>query len=142
MNPIKERLLEYEEDFKLLGDDNAIVEYIIELGKDNEALPSEDKNDDTLVKECSSKAWLISECKDNKLYIKAEGESALAKGMIAFLLDLYSGRDVDDILEFDPKELYSVGLDRLLSPVRQQGLEAFLGYLYRFAKECKEGKNG
>ncbi len=140
MNPIEEKLLEYKENFALFGDDNEIVEFIIELGKNNTPLPKELKSDETLVKGCSSKAWLVMECEKGVVKIIAEGESALAKGMIAMLLDLYSGQRAEDILDFDPKKLYDIGLNRLLSPVRQQGLEAFLGYLYRFAKECKEGK--
>ena len=142
MSTIQERLNQYKEDFAWLGDDNEKVEYIIDLGKKNTPLPPELKNDDTLVKGCSSKAWIVMECRDGKVHIEAEGESALAKGMIALLLSLYNDRPAEEILAFDPKELYTLGLDALLSPVRQQGLEAFLGYVYNFAQECKEQSNG
>jgi len=142
VNPIDKRLDEYIEDFKWLGDENEKVEFIIEMGKNNTPLPSEEKNDDTLVKGCSSKAWLVMDCKDGVLEIKAEGESALAKGMIALLLSLFNQQKAKDILDFNPKRLYELGLDKLLSPVRQQGLEAFLGYVYGFAKECEEKNSG
>ena len=142
MNPIDKRLDEYIEDFKWLGDENEKVEFIIEMGKNNIPLPSEEKNDETLVKGCSSKAWLVMECKDGMVDIKAEGESALAKGMIALLLSLFNHQKAKDILDFNPKRLYDLGLDKLLSPVRQQGLEAFLGYVYGFAKECEEKNSG
>jgi len=142
MNPIEAKLNAYKEDFKWLGDDNEKVEFIIEMGKKNTPLPPELKNDDTLIKGCSSKAWIVMECNDGVVHIRAEGESALAKGMIALLLDLYNDQKAEDILAFDPKKLYELGLDALLSPVRQQGLEAFLGYLYGFAQKCKEQSNG
>ncbi len=142
MNPIEARLNAYKEDFQWLGDDNEKVEYIIDLGKKNTPLPPEQKNDETLVKGCSSKAWIVMECRDGIVHIEAEGESALAKGMIALLLSLFNDRKAEDILAFDPKALYTLGLDALLSPVRQQGLEAFLGYVYGFAKECKEKSHG
>jgi len=142
VNSIDKRLDEYIEDFKWLGDENEKVEFIIEMGKKNTPLPSEEKNDDTLVKGCSSKAWLVMDCKDGVLEIKAEGESALAKGMIALLLSLFNQQKAKDILDFNPKRLYELGLDKLLSPVRQQGLEAFLGYVYGFAKECEEKNSG
>jgi len=142
VNPIDKRLDEYIEDFKWLGDENEKVEFIIEMGKNNTPLPSEEKNDETLVKGCSSKAWLVMDCKDGVVEIKAEGESALAKGMIALLLSLFNRQKAKDILDFNPKRLYDLGLDKLLSPVRQQGLEAFLGYVYGFAKECEEKNSG
>jgi cysteine desulfuration protein SufE len=142
MNPIEEKLNSYKEDFKWLADDNDKVEFIIEMGKKNQPLPPEKKNDETLVKGCSSKAWLVMECRDGVVHMEAEGESALAKGMIALLPDLYNDRKAEDILAFDPKKLYDLGLDALLSPVRQQGLEAFLGYVYGFAQKCKEQSDG
>jgi len=142
MNPIEEKLNAYKEDFTWLADDNEKVEYIIDLGKKNLPLDPAEKNDTTLVQGCSSKAWLVMECEDGVVHIRAEGESALAKGMIALLLDLYNHRKAEDILAFDPKKLYELGLDALLSPVRQQGLEAFLGYVYSFAQKCKEQRNG
>jgi cysteine desulfuration protein SufE len=142
MNPLEKKLEAYKEDFAWLGDDNEKVEFIIEMGKKNVPLKPEEKNDTTLVKGCSSRAWLVMECKDGKVHIRAEGESALAKGMIALLLDIFNDQKAEDILAFDPKKLYDLGLDALLSPVRQQGLEAFLGYLYGFAKKCKEQNDG
>ena len=142
MNTIEQKLNDYKEDFTWLADDNEKVEYIIDLGKKNPPLNPAEKNDDTLVKGCSSRAWLVMECKDGKVHIKAEGESALAKGMIALLLSLFNDRTAEEILAFDPKQLYTLGLDTLLSPVRQQGLEAFLGYVYGFAQKCKEQING
>jgi cysteine desulfuration protein SufE len=142
MNPLEKKLEAYKEDFAWLGDDNEKVEFIIEMGKKNVPLKPEEKNDTTLVKGCSSRAWLVMDCKDGRVHIRAEGESALAKGMIALLLDIFNDQKAEDILSFDPKKLYDLGLDALLSPVRQQGLEAFLGYLYGFAKKCKEQNDG
>lgn len=142
MNPLEKKLEAYKEDFAWLGDDNEKVEFIIEMGKKNVPLAPDEKTDETLVKGCSSRAWLVMECKDGRVHIKAEGESALAKGMIALLLGIFNDQKAEDILAFDPKKLYDLGLDALLSPVRQQGLEAFLGYVYGFAKKCKEQNDG
>ena len=142
MNPLEKKLEAYKEDFAWLGDDNEKVEFIIEMGKKNVPLAPDEKTDETLVQGCSSRAWLVMECKDGRVHIKAEGESALAKGMIALLLGIFNDQKAEDILAFDPKKLYDLGLDALLSPVRQQGLEAFLGYVYGFAKKCKEQNDG
>ncbi len=140
MNPIEKKLAVYREDFSFLEDATQKAEFIIELGKSNTPIPSELKTDENLVQGCASKAWLILRCEEGRAVMQAEGDSALAKGMIALLLDLFNGQKAEDILHFDPKKLYELGLDSLLSPVRQQGLEAFLGYLYGFAKKCEEEK--
>ncbi|NPA82055.1 MAG: SufE family protein [Epsilonproteobacteria bacterium] len=136
---MQEQLEAYKEDFELLGDKDAIVEYILDMGRQNDmTLSPEEKNDKTLIKGCSSPAWMVEECKDGKVHFRVEGSSSLAKGMIPLLLKIFNDRTPDEILSFDPNELYSLGFDKILSPTRLQSMEAFLKRIYDFAKKCKE----
>ena len=136
---MKEVVEKYKEDFDLLGDPDAIVEYILDLGKENPmTLKPEEKNDKTFIEGCSSPAWMVEECKDGKVHFRVEGSSSLAKGMIPLLLKIFNDRTPDEILSFDPHELYSLGFDKILSPTRLQSMEAFLKRIYDFAKKCKE----
>ena len=57
------------------------------------------------------------------------------------LLKIFNNRTPDEILSFDPKKLMDMGVMELLSPVRQQGLEAFLNVIYTYAKQCKGEEN-
>lgn len=133
-------LQRYKEDFELFETGNEKLEYIFELGKKHTTLPEEEKNDDTFIHGCASPAWLAAECRDGKLILRGEGTSEMAKGMLTLLLDIFSDRDSDEILSFNPKELEQLGIVELLSPVRQQSMEAFLNKVYSYAKACKEGK--
>jgi cysteine desulfuration protein SufE len=136
---MKEVVEKYKEDFDLLGDPDAIVEYIIDLGKENPStLEPHEKNDETFIQGCSSPAWMVEECKDGKVHFRVEGSSSLAKGMIPLLLDIFNDRTPQEILSFDPKELNKLGFDKILSPTRLQSMEAFLRRIYGFAKKCKE----
>ena len=60
--------------------------------------------------------------------------------MLALLLDIFGNRPVDEVLAFDPAKLQEMGIIELLSPVRQQSLEAFLKKVYTYAQRCK-GEN-
>lgn len=134
-----EQLEAYKEDFSLLGDKDAIVEYILDLGKQNDMrLKPDEKNEKTLIKGCSSPAWMVEECKDGKVHFRVEGSSSLAKGMIPLLLKIFNDRTPDEILSFDASKLHELGFDKILSPTRLQSMEAFLKRIYSFAKECKE----
>ena len=136
---MEETLQKIKEDFELLGDPNAIVEYILEMGEQNEMkLPPELKNEKTKIHGCASDAWMVGECKDGKVHFIVEGSSELAKGMIPLMLQIFNDRTPDEILAFDPKKLYELGFDKILSPTRLQGMEAFLKRIYTFAKKCKE----
>ncbi len=135
---IEETIARYKEDFDLFPAANDKLEYIFDLGKKHTTLPEEEKNDDTFVHGCASAAWLVGECKDGKLVLRGEGTSEMAKGMLTLLLDIFNNRTPDEILNFDPAKLQELGIIELLSPVRQQSLEAFLNMVYTYAKKCKE----
>ena len=141
MSTLEEALERYKEDFELFETPEQKLEYIFELGKRHTTLPEEEKNDATFIEGCASPAWLVPECKDGKLYLRGEGTSEMAKGMLTLLLDIFSGRTPDEILSFDPKRLGELGIVELLSPVRQQSLEAFLNKVYAYAKACKEAQS-
>jgi cysteine desulfuration protein SufE len=140
MQTIQEVVATYKDDFDLFEDANSKLEYIFDLGKQHTTLPSEQKNDATFIEGCASPAWLVGECKDGVLILKGEGSSEMAKGMLTLLLDIFSNKKIDNILNFNPQDLSALGIIELLSPVRQQSLEAFLNKVYTYAKLCKEGK--
>jgi cysteine desulfuration protein SufE len=135
-----ETVARYKEDFDLFPSANDKLEYIFDLGKKHTTLPDEEKNDATYVVGCASDAWLMGECKDGVLILRGEGTSEMAKGMLALLLDIFGNRPADEILSFDPAKLHDMGIVELLSPVRQQSLEAFLKKVYAYAQKCK-GEN-
>ena len=139
MNTIDEVLNEYKSDFELFEDGNSKLEYIFDLGKRHTTLPENEKNESTFIHGCASPAWLVGECKDGVLVLRGEGTSEMAKGMIVLLMDIFSNKKADDILNFDPKRLNELGIVELLSPVRQKSLQAFLEKVYTYAKRCKEG---
>jgi len=138
---MQEQVELYKNDLNLFADKDAKMEYILDYGKEADKLASEYKIDDNIIKGCSSLAWVHKAYKDSKIYLEAEGDSIIAKGMLVMLLEIFNNRTPDEILSFDPKKLLDIGLMELLSPVRQQGLEAFLNVIYTYAKECKEGKH-
>ena len=137
---MEETVAHYKEDFDLFSTSNEKLEYIFDLGKKHTTLPDEEKNDATFVVGCASAAWLMGECKDGVLVLRGEGTSEMAKGMLTLLLDIFGNRTPDEILAFDPAKLHDMGVVELLSPVRQQSLEAFLKMVYMYAQKCKGKK--
>ncbi len=137
---IEKTIAIYKEDFDLFSSANEKLEYIFDLGKKHTTLKDEEKNETTYVNGCASDAWLVGECKDGKLILRGEGTSEMAKGMLTLLLDIFSNREPDEILNFDPQKLQEMGIVELLSPVRQQSLQAFLKMVYNYAKQCKDGE--
>ena len=136
---IEKTIAMYKEDFDLFPTANEKLEYIFDLGKKHTRLKEEERNEATFVHGCASEAWLMGECSDGTLILRGEGTSEMAKGMLTLLLEIFGNRTADDILNFDPMKLQELGIIELLSPVRQQSLQAFLKMVYSYAQRCKEG---
>lgn len=138
---MEEQLELYKSDLELFADKDEKMEYILDYGKGAGELDATDKVDENVIKGCASLAWLRKSYDGSKIFLEAEGDSIIAKGMLVMLLNIFNNRTPDEILSFDPKKLLDMGLMELLSPVRQQGLEAFLNVIYAYAKKCKEEEN-
>jgi len=135
---MSEQVKAYKEDLELFMSNDEKMEYILDFGHDAPTIDPQYKCDENIIKGCSSLAWLHKSFDGEKIHLEAEGDSIIAKGMLVMLLGIFNDRTPDEILAFDPNELKELGLLELLSPVRQQGLEAFLKLIYGYAKECKE----
>lgn len=135
---MQEQVQAYKKDLALFPDNDAKMEYILDYGKEAGTLDPKYKTEENRIKGCSSLAWLHKAYKDGRIELEAEGDSIIAKGMLVILLSIFNRRTPDEILAFDPAALMDMGVMELLSPVRQQGLEAFLNVIYGYAKACKE----
>ena len=141
MMTMQEQVEQFKNDLNLFSDKDSKMEYILDYGKEADELDAIDKTDENIIKGCSSLAWVHKAYKDSKILLRAEGDSIIAKGMLVMLLKIFNNRTPDEILSFDPKKLMDMGVMELLSPVRQQGLEAFLNVIYTYAKQCKGEEN-
>jgi len=139
---MQEQVEVYKNDLALFEDKDAKMEYILDYGKEATSLEAEYKTDENVIKGCSSLAWLHKEYKDGKIILQTEGDSIIAKGMLVLLLAIFNNRTPKEIFSFDTKLLLEMGVMELLSPVRQQGMEAFLNVIYTYAKECEEVNYG
>ena len=135
---MSEQVKAYKEDLDLFMGNDEKMEYILDFGHDAPCIDEQYKTDDNIIKGCSSLAWLHKSFDGEKIHLEAEGDSIIAKGMLVMLLGIFNDRTPDEILAFDPNELKEMGILELLSPVRQQGLEAFLKVIYGYARECRE----
>jgi cysteine desulfuration protein SufE len=96
--------------------------YIIDMGKQLQALPDEYKTDANRIHGCQSQVWIHIEERESKLYLQATSDAAIVAGLIAILLKVYSGRTPKEILAMPMNFLSETGLLQHLSPNRSTGL--------------------
>ena len=113
-------------DFSLFDNWLDRYQYLIDLGKTLEPLDDAEKTDDILLPGCQSKVWLIIEGDAGEVRIRANSDAAIVSGLIALLIQVYSGASAEQILNTQPEFIKAIGLQQHLSATRANGLHAML----------------
>jgi cysteine desulfuration protein SufE len=101
-------------------------QYLIDLGRKLPPLAEEEKTDDKLLTGCQSRVWLYLEGDADRITIRANSDAAIVSGLIALLIQVYSGCSARQIVETEPYFVRDIGLADHLSPTRANGLHAML----------------
>lgn len=110
------------EDFSFFDDWEERYRYLIDMGR---ALPQMDdslKNEETLVRGCTSKVWMLPDIQDGVFTFQADSDAHIVRGLIAVLMKVYQGRKVSELAGIDIGDAFHrIGLDTHLSPNRRNG---------------------
>ena len=121
--------------FEFLEDWTERYQYLIELGRQLPPFPEAKQIEANRVRGCQSGVWLICDPRDGNLDFAATSDSAIVAGIIALLLQVYSGRQPQQILATSPTFIDEIGLAEHLSPHRANGLALMLERIRAFATE-------
>ncbi len=101
-------------------------QYLIDLGRKLPALSDTEKTDDKLLSGCQSQVWLLLEGDASEVSIRANSDAAIVSGLIALLIEVYSGCTAQQIVNTEPYFIEEIGLSDHLSATRANGLHAML----------------
>jgi cysteine desulfuration protein SufE len=110
--------------------------YIIELGAALPPFPEAARTQANKVSGCVSQVWLTYTLKEGLLFFAGDSDSHLVKGLIAIVLDIYSQRSAEDIVQScEPEKiLEALKLDEGLTPQRSNGLHSFVRRIHCIAE--------
>ncbi|MGC9271569.1 SufE family protein [Acidiphilium sp.] len=108
-------------------------QFIIERGQCLPPYPDALKTEDRLVPGCQSRVWLEPIRHERKLYFAGASDAAIVAGLVALLLEVYSGRTPDEIRATPASFLKEWGLIGALSGNRGNGVAAMAERIQRFA---------
>lgn len=135
MKSLEETKKDIVEDFSLYDDWLDKYEYIIELGKNLPPFMESKKTDDRLIDGCQSRVWLDCELKDGKLWFSADSDALITKGIISLLVNVYSGREAQEVADDDFSFVKEIGLLENLSPTRANGLASMISTIKTLARD-------
>lgn len=137
MTTIDDIQQEIVETFELFDDWMDRYQYLIDLGKQLPALDPADRVDTNLVSGCQSQVWLVASGSSDKLTFQANSDAAIVSGLIALLLQIYSGRSAAEILDSKPWFVEKIGLADHLSLSRANGLASMLAKIQQHATAAR-----
>lgn len=120
-------------EFNALPDWEAKYSRIIELGRSLPAMPEGLKTEENRVRGCQSQVWLSAEIKDGTVRFIGDSDAAIVKGLVALLLEVYSGQSPQEILKQSPDFLQQLGLLNNLSQTRASGLVSMIKQIKFYA---------
>jgi cysteine desulfuration protein SufE len=133
----EQKFEEIKSDFEFLSDWEEKYRHIIDLGKALANIENEERNEITKVKGCASQVWLISEfdSNTNKIIFRGDSDSSLVKGLLALMINLYSGLGAAQIIDNPPQRVFDeLSLNEALTPNRANGLKSMANRMIEFAK--------
>jgi cysteine desulfuration protein SufE len=121
------------ERYRLIEDQQERLAAVTTRGKKWPAPRDEERVDTNLVPGCSSRVWLIGEMSDGVCRFRMDADSPLVKGLAALLCELYDGEAAAEIASTEPEVFETLGLARVLSPTRLNGVAQIRAVIRNFA---------
>jgi cysteine desulfuration protein SufE len=106
------------EEFKLFESWSERYEALIEFGRRLAPMPTSLRVDRNRIRNCHGDAWLAGMRRNRVLYLSAASEADVIAGLLAIVVEVYSGSAPDDILSHPLTVLEATGLRDRLSPHR------------------------
>ncbi|MCK5554902.1 MAG: SufE family protein [Alphaproteobacteria bacterium] len=125
---------ELVDNFSLFEDWEDRYNYLIDLGDSLPLMEDALKSEKTKVKGCISQAWMVMEWdKDNKIFLLADSDSRIVRGLIAILRILFHGKTAKEAQKIDINLIFkNLGLDQNLTPNRRNGFYAMVEQIHSF----------
>lgn len=121
-------------DFSMFEDWESKYEYMIDLGKNLSLIDPKYKTEQYLIKGCQSQVWLHADLEQDKVIFTADSDAIITKGIVAILINVFSGQKAIDILEANLDFIDKIGLKEHLSPTRANGLVSMIEQIKLYAK--------
>jgi cysteine desulfuration protein SufE len=120
-------LNEIQQTFSILDNWEDKYAYLIDLGRKLPAFSDENKNDNNLVRGCTSRVWMIINDNNGIINIKADSDAHIVRGLIALVIATYNGKKISEIKSVNMEMIFSeLGLSDHLSPNRRNGFFAMV----------------
>jgi len=130
----KQRLL--IEDLSPIHDPHDRLAAIVDRARQRRPLSADERVETHRVRGCVSHAWIIGELREGRCFFRCDADSPLVRGLLVLLCDFYSDAPPAEISATETTLLEELGLGRMLSATRLNGLQAAAATIRAFAAQA------
>ena len=123
------------DDFNMMGDSFGRYSYLVELAASMERMDPSEKNEENIVEGCQSRVWLSLKQEKGRIFIRADSDTLIIRGILFLLTEILSGRSAMEILSADLYFMKEAGITEALSPERRTGLAKVVETIMRYAEK-------
>jgi cysteine desulfuration protein SufE len=106
------------EEFSIFDDWSERYETLIDFGRRLAPMPTSLRVDRNRIRNCHGDAWLAGVRHEGRLFFSAASDADVVAGLLAIVVEVYSGSAPDEILSHPLFVLEATGLRHRLSPHR------------------------
>jgi cysteine desulfuration protein SufE len=126
------------DEFAFVGDWSDRYQTLIDVGRRLAPMPDRLKVDHNRIRNCQGEAWLAAEWQSGRMYLSAASDTGVVAGILAILVEVYSGHTPDDISGQPLTVLDAVGLTDHLSPHRRAAYREIISRLEKLARQMED----
>jgi cysteine desulfuration protein SufE len=136
MRPLA-RQEELIEQYSVIHDVQERMVLILDRARRLPPLAESEKTDAARVQGCVSRVWLRPECVEGRCQFRVDADSALVRGLAAFLCEMYEGATPSEAEDVEPHLMERLGIAANLSPTRLHGLAQVRRAIREFARAAQ-----
>ncbi|WP_147081324.1 SufE family protein [Methylobacterium haplocladii] len=127
------------ENFELIEDWEHRYGYIIELGREMDALPEAKQTEENRVHGCESQVWLDvaldPAAPEPRLSLRGDSDSSIVRGFVALMVSLYDGKSPQDAATTDGLDIFRrLDFGAHVTSKRSNGVRAMVARIQHDAK--------
>ncbi len=96
-------------------------------------VPESERLPENLVQGCQSRVWITGRLEEGRCRLAMSAESAMVRGLVAILCEVYDDATPEAILAMEPELLEKLGISQNLTPTRANGVAAVRIHLVALA---------
>jgi cysteine desulfuration protein SufE len=108
-------------DLSILPDAFERLNHLVAQANKADAFPPAERRPSDMVEGCQAELWLTASAEGEHIQFRSHSDAPTVAALAALFCSIYSGCSGADIRDFEPTVLEDTGLNRALTPNRQNG---------------------